>query len=78
MGCAESREKTENSMKPKIETEGESLKDIAKFKGIEKLLDDTWKRKDMPEYKVRNQGTSEDIINSLKANWEIMHKVHFI
>jgi len=75
MGCAESREKSEGGREKKNEPETLSNKEGVRDFVVKDLLHENKKTKDLPQYQVKNKGTSEDIINSLKDNWEVMHQV---
>jgi hypothetical protein len=78
MGCAESREKSEGGKEKKNEPETVPNRDAVRDSILKDLLSENNKTQDLPQYQVKNKGTSEDIINSLKDNWEIMHKVFYI
>lgn len=78
MGCAESREKGEGGKEKKNEPETVANREAARDNILKDLLLENTKTRDLPEYKVKNKGTSEDIINCLKDNWEIMHTVLYI
>jgi hypothetical protein len=78
MGCAESREKSEGGKEKKNEPETVPNRDAVRDSILKDLLSENNKTQDLPQYQVKNKGTSEDIINSLRDNWEIMHKVFYI
>ena len=78
MGCAESREKGEGGKEKKNEPETVAYRESVRDDILKDLLLENMKTQNLPEYKVTNKGTSEDIINCLKENWEIMHTVLYI
>lgn len=64
----------EKKSEPETVANRETVRDTI----LKEMLNEKTKSQDLPQYQVKNKGTSEDIINSLKDNWEIMHTVLYI